>query len=229
MEVLGLQRAKEAVLVQRFKLSRLSLAPTNRSEDLPSWRSRQLGCGFQDERVSHSLGRKRPFTIVCFRLHAVPRMSRLLRTGVPPCPRYVPAASEDAVRPLYFRVLHVKCIRTGGPENPMRRGQPAYTVFFCLTETVNRSTRKPIKIRDILNPPGCVMCEALKGGGDGHVDGDLKGLVNVRGTFTASSGRPRRRSRWGWPPQPTLPFHPKAKAAQKAAFALVQVYLRRGT
>lgn len=49
------------------------------------------------------------------------------------------------------------------------------------------------------------MCEALKGDDGGHGGGGLKGLVNVRGTFTASSGRPRRRSRWGWTPHPTPP------------------------
>ena len=63
------------------------------------------------------------------------------------------------------------------------------------------------------------MGQALKGGDDGHVHGDLKGLECARETFATSSGRLRRRNRCGWSPHPTPPL-PKAKAIREADFAL---------
>lgn len=56
---------------------------------------------------------------------------------------------------------------------------------------------KTKQIKKIAAPGGCVLCEGLKGRDAGTAARALRDSVNVRGTFTTSAGRPRRRSRGG--------------------------------
>lgn len=76
------------------------------------------------------------------------------------------------------------------------------------------SQEKSKQNKEISTPRGCVLCGGFKGPAATLPAGDLRAPVNVRGTLTKSSQRPRRRSQWGSHPARNPKPQPKQKAAR---------------
>ena len=144
----------------------------------------------------------------------VPAMSRL-------CPDYVPVLSDGLPRGASFEHLHTQhLLYSCGSRESFQ--------FRCPTKENGAPQEIPQKIKEMTAPAGCVLCGGLKGSAAALAAETLRAPVSVRGTLTKSAGRPRRRSRWEWPPRMKPPPQPMQKAALGRPFALAQVY-RVGT
>ncbi len=145
----------------------------------------------------------------------VPVLSRCCPGVVPVlsrrCPGPVPLASDWAC----FAVA-IECLYT--QQHECSRGLQRRLRFRCQTEGHKPWRKKTTKIKEIPAPEGCVLCGGLKGSAAALATGTLRPPVSVRGTLTKSAGRPRRRSRWEWPPRLKATATTKAKGRPRAAF-----------